>query len=47
MERIGARPGLVEGTSSNLKITTAQDLVIAEGIMKHRLAHGASGTGQA
>ncbi|HKJ18908.1 MAG TPA: 2-C-methyl-D-erythritol 4-phosphate cytidylyltransferase [Xanthomonadales bacterium] len=33
MEMQGARPQLVMGSSSNIKITTAQDLIIAEGII--------------
>ncbi len=38
LEWQGARPRLIEGASSNLKVTTAQDLVLAAAILRAR--HG-------
>jgi len=41
MEWQGATPRLVTGESTNLKVTTTTDLVLAEGILRARLAGGA------
>ncbi|MFM8480705.1 MAG: 2-C-methyl-D-erythritol 4-phosphate cytidylyltransferase [Gammaproteobacteria bacterium] len=41
MEWQGATPRLITGESTNLKVTTTTDLVLAEGILRARLAGGA------
>lgn len=41
MEWQGATPRLVTGESTNLKVTTTTDLVLAEGILRARVAGGA------
>ena len=38
MERVGKHPGLVMGSSTNIKITTAADLALAEFILQRRSA---------
>jgi 2-C-methyl-D-erythritol 4-phosphate cytidylyltransferase len=38
MERIGARPLLIEGAEDNLKITTPADLALAEFVLASRSA---------
>ncbi len=40
VERVGYVPRLVEGSADNIKVTHAQDLVLAEAILLHR--HGSS-----
>jgi 2-C-methyl-D-erythritol 4-phosphate cytidylyltransferase len=44
MEWQGAEPLLVAGEATNIKVTTAQDRALAEGILAARgaAAHGAS-----
>ena len=37
MERLGLRPGLVEGAEDNLKITTPADLALAEFLLARGL----------
>jgi 2-C-methyl-D-erythritol 4-phosphate cytidylyltransferase len=37
VEKLGARVSIVPGTSSNIKITTPEDLVIAQALLKSRL----------
>ncbi|HEV2701090.1 MAG TPA: 2-C-methyl-D-erythritol 4-phosphate cytidylyltransferase [Steroidobacteraceae bacterium] len=44
LEWVGARPLLVEGSAANMKVTTAQDLVLAAAILNSR---GQGGTEQA
>lgn len=38
VEQLGRRVGIVEGSSRNIKITTAEDLVVAEALLKTRIA---------
>jgi 2-C-methyl-D-erythritol 4-phosphate cytidylyltransferase/2-C-methyl-D-erythritol 2,4-cyclodiphosphate synthase len=42
MERLGVRPLLVQGSPFNIKITRAEDLIAAEGILKSAEAGGMS-----
>jgi 2-C-methyl-D-erythritol 4-phosphate cytidylyltransferase len=37
MERAGVRPLLVQGSATNIKITGAEDLVLAEYILRHQI----------
>jgi 2-C-methyl-D-erythritol 4-phosphate cytidylyltransferase len=36
VEKLGVKVAVVEGSSRNIKITTAEDLVVAEGLLKRR-----------
>ena len=45
MEWIGAMPRLVVGESTNLKVTTAADLGLAEGILRARMKTSGAGAG--
>jgi 2-C-methyl-D-erythritol 4-phosphate cytidylyltransferase len=36
VEKLGVKVAIVEGSSRNIKITTAEDLVVAEGLLKSR-----------
>ncbi len=40
MEWLGAKPRLITGESTNLKVTTAADLALAEGILRARASAG-------
>ncbi|HXI09650.1 MAG TPA: 2-C-methyl-D-erythritol 4-phosphate cytidylyltransferase [Thermodesulfobacteriota bacterium] len=40
VERIGERVAVVEGSYENIKITTVEDMAIAEGILKKRVSEG-------
>lgn len=45
MEWIGAKPRLIVGESTNLKVTTAADLGLAEGILRARARASGAGAG--
>lgn len=38
MERAGHRPALVTGSAANIKVTTPEDLALAEAVLRHREA---------
>ena len=45
LEWLGEHPGLIEGSASNLKITTSDDLLLAAAILRSRSAPGGAGDG--
>jgi 2-C-methyl-D-erythritol 4-phosphate cytidylyltransferase len=45
LEWLGEHPGLIEGSASNLKITTSDDLLLAAAVLRSRSAPGGTRDG--